>query len=84
MQLLSDFNQVEIKFWHVMCTLLKVSASKHVPGYVDSGNILEWYDYLVFTNFGDVISRQFFPPTSVYSRLLSYYGIFAAGVTPTT
>ncbi|MEW5303631.1 MAG: hypothetical protein WDW36_006304 [Sanguina aurantia] len=43
------------------------------------GNTLEWYDFLVFSTFGDVISRLFFPPTNVYSRLLAFYGIFAAG-----
>lgn len=44
-----------------------------------SGNILEYYDFTVYSVFAAVIGRTFFPATSEYLQVLSSLAIFAVG-----
>lgn len=43
------------------------------------GNTLEWYDFLLYTFLGNVITDLFFPKGDPYATMISFYGIFAAG-----
>ncbi|GLC40924.1 hypothetical protein PLESTB_000966300 [Pleodorina starrii] len=43
------------------------------------GNTLEWYDFLIYTFLGGVITKLFFPHDSVYAQMIAFYGVFAAG-----
>jgi len=44
-----------------------------------SGNILEYYDFTVYTVFVEIIGRVFFPNFSKFSQILSALAIFAVG-----
>jgi MFS transporter, MHS family, proline/betaine transporter len=43
------------------------------------GNILEWYDFALFTAYASVLAKLFFPETDRYAGTLAIFGIFAAG-----
>lgn len=43
------------------------------------GNILEWYDFVMYGYFAGIIGGLFFPGTSHYASLLASFGVFAAG-----
>ncbi len=43
------------------------------------GTLIEWYDFYIFGMLATIISKQFFPPDSGSSALLSTLAIFAAG-----
>ncbi|GIL59814.1 hypothetical protein Vafri_14542 [Volvox africanus] len=43
------------------------------------GNTLEWYDFLIYTFLGGVITKLFFPKNNVYAEMIAFYGVFAAG-----
>lgn len=43
------------------------------------GNILEWYDFILFGAFASTISQVFFPEDNPQIGLLKTYGIFATG-----
>ncbi|MFP1924773.1 MFS transporter [Lonsdalea quercina] len=43
------------------------------------GNILEWYDFLIYGFFAAVIARQFFPANDEYSSLLISLATFGVG-----
>ena len=43
------------------------------------GNGLEWYDYALYGNLADIISRQFFPTDSKFISLIATFGVFAIG-----
>ncbi|KAG2439417.1 hypothetical protein HXX76_004774 [Chlamydomonas incerta] len=43
------------------------------------GNTLEWYDFLIYTFLGGVITKLFFPHENVYAQMIAFYGVFAAG-----
>ncbi|GFR43372.1 hypothetical protein Agub_g4444 [Astrephomene gubernaculifera] len=43
------------------------------------GNTLEWYDFLIYTFLGGVLTKLFFPHDNVYTQMLAFYGVFAAG-----
>lgn len=44
-----------------------------------SGNILEYYDFTVYSVFAATIGRTFFPATSELSQILSSLAVFAVG-----
>lgn len=48
-----------------------------IPGVI--GNILEWYDFLLYAFFTPLISKLFFPKEDKTAALLAAFGIFAAG-----
>src|SRR5579864_6854708 len=43
------------------------------------GNILEWYDFGLFTIFSPLFSQLFFPETDKSTALISTFTIFAIG-----
>ena len=43
------------------------------------GNILEWYDFAIYSYFAAAIGRTFFPAQSPVAQVLSAFGIFAVG-----
>ncbi|WGS54685.1 MFS transporter [Paraburkholderia sp. D15] len=43
------------------------------------GNMLEWYDFIIFGFLSVLISRQFFPASDPYTALLSTTATFGAG-----
>src|ERR1700722_19417625 len=43
------------------------------------GNILEWYDFVLFGFLSIIIAKQFFPSTSEYGALLMTTATFGAG-----
>lgn len=43
------------------------------------GNALEWYDFVIYGYFADIIGRLFFPTSDAAARLMMTFGIFAAG-----
>lgn len=43
------------------------------------GNILEWYDFGLFTIFSALFSRLFFPTADQYTALIATFSIFAVG-----
>ena len=47
-----------------------------------SGNILEYYDFTVYTVFSVAIGKAFFPDNSEIVQILSSLGVFAAGFVP--
>jgi MHS family proline/betaine transporter-like MFS transporter len=44
-----------------------------------SGNVLEYYDFTVYSVFAISIAHQFFPKTSEFSQILLSLGVFAVG-----
>src|SRR5690242_17310489 len=44
-----------------------------------SGNILEYYDFTVYSVFSSVIGRTFFPTASEFAQIVMALGIFAVG-----
>lgn len=46
---------------------------------VSFGNILEWYDFALFTAYADIFAQHFFPNSDPYAAMLAVFGIFAAG-----
>lgn len=54
---------------------------KHLSSIVSSslGNILEWYDFGLFTIFSPLFSRLFFPTEDPNVALIATFGIFAIG-----
>ena len=69
----------------------KLSGTTHQPGKLTSGHIrtlslsalggmLEFYDFVIFIFFSEIISKLFFPPdTPDWLRLIQVFGIFASG-----
>jgi MHS family proline/betaine transporter-like MFS transporter len=43
------------------------------------GNVLEWYDFVVFAFLAPVIGARFFPSSDPLSGLLNAFGVFAVG-----
>lgn len=43
------------------------------------GNVLEWYDFVLFGVFATLFATQFFPHEDVNAALLSSFGVFAVG-----
>lgn len=43
------------------------------------GNVLEWYDFALFTSYSGVLAKLFFPETDPYAATIAIFGIFAAG-----
>lgn len=43
------------------------------------GNILEWYDFGLFTIYSSLFSHLFFPTTDPHTALIATFGIFAVG-----
>jgi MFS transporter, MHS family, proline/betaine transporter len=43
------------------------------------GNVLEWYDFVVFAFLAPVIGARFFPSGNPLSSLLNAFGVFAVG-----
>lgn len=43
------------------------------------GNILEWYDFGLFTVFSTILSQQFFPTEKTHTAIIYTLGILAAG-----
>lgn len=43
------------------------------------GNVLEWYDFGLFTIFSPIFSRLFFPTENPNTALIATFGIFAVG-----
>lgn len=43
------------------------------------GNALEWYDFVLYGYFAQIIGKLFFPPSDEVSTLLKSFGIFVAG-----
>ena len=43
------------------------------------GNVLEWYDFAVYSFFATAIGQQFFPHQDRVAQLISAFGIFALG-----
>lgn len=56
-------------------------ASNHWRGVVAStlGNVLEWYDFVVFGFLSIIIAKQFFPSDSEYAALMLTTATFGAG-----
>lgn len=46
---------------------------------VGLGIILEWYDFVVFSNLSSAITKAFFPPSNPTAQALSFWGVFAVG-----
>ncbi|KAI8470012.1 MAG: major facilitator superfamily domain-containing protein [Monoraphidium minutum] len=46
---------------------------------VGLGIILEWYDFVVFSNLSAVITKSFFPPGDAATEALLFWGVFAMG-----
>ena len=44
-----------------------------------SGNILEWYDFALYSTFAGLFGRLFFPAMDPISALLASFGVFASG-----
>lgn len=43
------------------------------------GNILEWYDFMLYSAFTPVIALLFFPTHNTFIALIATLGAFAAG-----
>src|SRR5579885_587358 len=43
------------------------------------GNVLEWYDFSVYSFFAPAIGENFFPSQSKSAELIAAFGVFAAG-----
>jgi MFS transporter, MHS family, proline/betaine transporter len=43
------------------------------------GNILEWYDFALFTVYASIFATLFFPKIDHYAGTIAVFGIFAAG-----
>ena len=43
------------------------------------GNIMEWYDFILFALFATIISKNFFPDGNQNSSLMATFGVFAVG-----
>ena len=43
------------------------------------GNILEWYDFVLFGYFAPILAQLFFPSEDHFASLLATFGVFAAG-----
>ena len=43
------------------------------------GNVLEWYDFVIYGYFAAQIGRHFFPHGDAVAQLLSAFGVFAIG-----
>jgi MFS transporter, MHS family, proline/betaine transporter len=43
------------------------------------GNILEWYDFALFTAYASIFATLFFPNTDHYAGTVAIFGIFAVG-----
>ena len=43
------------------------------------GNLLEWYDFVVFAFLAPVIGARFFPSADALSGLINAFGVFAVG-----
>lgn len=54
---------------------------KHLPSILSCslGNILEWYDFGLFTIFSSLFSRLFFPTQDPATAMIATFGIFAIG-----
>ena len=44
-----------------------------------TGNILEWYDFALYSTFAGLFGRLFFPAMDPFSSLLASFGVFASG-----
>lgn len=53
------------------------SRKKIIAGTI--GNILEWYDFLIYGFFSAVIAREFFPAANEYSSLMISLATFGVG-----
>lgn len=43
------------------------------------GNALEWYDFVLYVQFANIISQLFFPSNDSFTSLLATFGVFAVG-----
>lgn len=43
------------------------------------GGALEWYDFIIYGFFSEVLGRQFFPSSNEYSQTLLIFSLFAVG-----
>lgn len=57
---------------------LGMSAPKRVVAAM-AGNILEWYDFALYSAFAGLFGRLFFPAQDPVSSLLVSFGVFASG-----
>ncbi|MEM7444823.1 MAG: MFS transporter [Pseudomonadota bacterium] len=46
---------------------------------LNAGNVLEWYDFVVFAYLAPYLSDEFFPSSDPIAGLIQTYGVFAAG-----
>ncbi|HXF90918.1 MAG TPA: MFS transporter, partial [Candidatus Nitrosotenuis sp.] len=58
----------------------KVSLSYRTVLACMGGNIIEWYDFMIYGYFSSIIGRVFFPGTDQIASLLLSLSIFAIGV----
>jgi MFS family permease len=58
---------------------LSQKGNRHGAFAATLGNVLEWYDFLVFGFLSLIIAKQFFPSTSEYASLMLTTATFGAG-----
>ncbi|OON41671.1 MFS transporter [Izhakiella australiensis] len=46
---------------------------------VTLGNMVEWFDFAIYSSMATIMAQVFFPQTSAYSQLIAIYAAFAAG-----
>lgn len=54
-------------------------AMRRVIGSCMVGNALEWYDFVIYGYFSEVIGHLFFPQSDSIARLMMTWGVFAVG-----
>ena len=72
--------------WGVLCTIPNslsqvFSVKQYIKAIANSsaGNILEWYDFGLFTIFSALFSQLFFPPIDPHVAIILTFGISASG-----
>jgi len=51
----------------------------HAVAAVVVGNVLEWYDFVVYSYFATIIAKNFFPATDELAALLATFAAFGVG-----
>lgn len=46
---------------------------------VESGNVLEWYDFMLYGAFAPVFAQLFFPKSALYTQIILVFAILAVG-----
>ena len=52
--------------------------TKAVTG-VTLGNMVEWFDFAIYSSMAMIMAKVFFPTTNSYNELIAIYAAFAAG-----